>query len=355
MFKLLKWILKLVCAVLILALVVAAGLIGWLTISEYNPADREAVMAQTDAENLFDIDLGQTLTVFSWNIGYAGLDKNADFFMDGGKMVDPVSQQAVEKNMDAILEFMEQQDADAWLLQEVDVDSSRTEGMDQYEMLLDQWKGTGGLAYNYKCPFIPYPLPPLGQIESGIVTLTRLETDSEMTRVSLPCAFSWPIRLAQTKRCLLVTRLPIEGTDKELVLINLHLEAYDDGEGKIAQSNVMMEVLQEEYAKGNYVIAGGDFNQSFPGSRETYPITDTENWVPGTLEESSLPEGWRFAYDSSSPTCRSLDQPYDGTNQVYVIDGFILSPNVQLTSVQTVDLDFENSDHNPVRLQVVLN
>ena len=55
------------------------------------------------------------------------------------------------------------------------------------------------------------------------------------------------------------------GSDREPVLVNLHLEAYDDGEGKIAQTNQLRDYIEDEYAKGNYVIAGGDFNQVFPG------------------------------------------------------------------------------------------
>ena len=43
------------------------------------------------------------------------------------------------------------------------------------------------------------------------------------------------------------------------MVFNLHLEAYDNGEGKIAQSKKLADVLSQEYAKGNYVIAGGDF------------------------------------------------------------------------------------------------
>ena len=36
--------------------------------------------------------------------------------------------------------------------------------------------------------------------------------------------------------------------------------------------------MQEEYAKGNYVIAGGDFNQTFPGvDTDKFPIINTEN------------------------------------------------------------------------------
>lgn len=349
----LKMILKIGGAVLSLVLVLVIGLVVFLSVTEYKPADREAVTryAVTEAASL---QAGQSVTVYSWNIGYGGLGEESDFFMDGGKMVDPPSQETVEKNMDGILEFITAQDADAWLLQEVDVDSSRTEGMDQFAMLQENWNGSSGFAYNYKCPFVPYPLPPLGQIESGIATLTAPLTWANMERISLPCPFSWPVRAAQIKRCLMVTRMPIEGSDQELVLINLHLEAYDDGEGKIAQTKLLLEVLQEEYEKGNYVIAGGDFNQSFPGVLDAYPIADPEKWTPGILEDGTLPEGWQFAYDTASPTCRLLDQPYNENCQKYVIDGFILSPNVQLNAVETVDLDFQYSDHNPVRLEVTL-
>ena len=161
-------------------------------------------------------------------------------------------------------------------------------------------------------------------------------------------------RTANLKRCLLVSRLPVEGSDKQLVLVNLHLEAYDSGEGKIAQTNQLREFIQSEYEKGNYVIAGGDFNQVFPGSLEVYPNTHPELWAVGTLDDSLLPEGWQFVYDLSSPTCRLLNQPYDPADtvntQYYVIDGFIVSPNVTLNSVESVDLGFENSDHNPVSL-----
>jgi len=346
--------LKILGCILAVILVLLIGLIVFLSVTEFKPADREAVSRCQIAEDSPALQEGQTVTVYTWNIGYAGLGKDSDFFMDGGKMVDPPSQAAVTANMDAIKSYIGSQNADAWLLQEVDVNSARTENMDQFALLQDIWTGSSGFAYNYKCPFVPIPLPPMGRIEGGIATLTAAQTDKNMERISLPCPFAWPIRAAQIKRCLMTTRLPIEGSDKELVLVNLHLEAYDDGEGKKAQTELLLKVLQEEYDKGNYVIAGGDFNQSFPGVLDKYPISDPKKWTPGILEDGTLPEGWQFAYDVSSPTCRLLDQPYNENCQLYVIDGFILSPNVELKTVETQDLNFQNSDHNPVRLEVTL-
>lgn len=146
---------------------------------------------------------------------------------------------------------------------------------------------------------------------------------------------------------------------KQLVLVNLHLEAYDDGEGKIAQTKQLREFIEREYEKGNYVIAGGDFNQIFPGGLDAFPNEHPELWSPGILDNSMLPgEGWQFAYDLETSSCRLLNQPYNPADtkntQHYVIDGFILSPNVQLESVTCTDLGFENSDHNPVVMRVVL-
>lgn len=52
--------------------------------------------------------------------------------------------------------------------------------------------------------------------------------------------------MANLKRCLLVSRISVEGTDREFVLVNLHLEAYDDGEGKIAQTRQLAALLEAE-------------------------------------------------------------------------------------------------------------
>ena len=155
---------------------------------------------------------------------------------------------------------------------------------------------------------------------------------------------------------MLVTRLPLAASDNALVVINFHLEAYDSGEGKQAQTRQLLDLMQAEDQKGNFGIAGGDFNQIFPGVKtDTKP---TSQWVPGSLDP--FPENmdsWRYVFDDSVPTCRLLNQPYrpeDPMTQYYVIDGFIVSPNVEVVSVKTLDEGFMYSDHNPVLMNVKL-
>ena len=352
-----KKVLKAVGILILVILVAVAALLGWLTATEYRPEAVEQVSVSL-AGDVDTLKSGRELTVLSWNIGYGGLGREADFFMDGGTQSKPESKETALRYLEGIRAAIAEVNADLVMLQEVDINSSRTYSIDE-RPLLDQGMSCEAYAYNYSCPFVPVPVPPIGKVHSGLYTMTNDLRIDEAERIALPCPFSWPLRIANLKRCLLVSYLPIEGSDKQLVLVNLHLEAYDSGEGKIAQTNQLREFILGEYEKGNYVIAGGDFNQVFPGSLDVYPNTHPELWSVGELETGMLPgEGWQFAYDTASPTCRLLNQPYDPTDtvntQYYVIDGFILSPNVELSAVQTLPLDFENSDHNPVQLTVKL-
>ncbi len=67
-----------------------------------------------------------------------------------------------------------------------------------------------------------------------------------------------------------------------------------------------------------------------------------------------LPEGFKFAYDNAVPTCRVLNAPFTSLteNQLYAIDGFILSPNLELDFIAAVNGNFRYTDHNPVYMRV---
>lgn len=352
--KTVKFLLKALLAIVLIAVIAAGGLIGYLSIAEYKPDAVEPVEVQQAARKL-DVKTGRMLNVITFNTGYGALSRDEDFFMDGGQKVRPDSQEVVETNISGILSALSSKHADIYMLQEVDRDSKRSYHINEEEYYQHGLSLNAAYAQNYRCDYVPFPWPTIGKVTSGLLTLTNLNI-TEATRESLPIPFTWPVRVANLKRCLLIERIPVAGTDNELVIINLHLEAYDDGEGKLLQTQQLMEIMAAEYRNGNYVIAGGDFNQTFEGA-ETFPVLDPSTWQPGKLLNSDLPSGFSYAFDASSPTCRLLDKPFNGdraNSQLYVIDGFIISDNLKVNNIETVDLNFKNSDHNPVFLQVTL-
>ena len=347
--------LKTIGIVLLAVVILAGGLIGYLTITEFRPASVQDA-AQTAGQTSATLRAGESIRVLTFNTGYAGLDKSQDFFMDGGSGVSPTGGRAkVEENLAGILAAIQEANAQIVLLQEVDQSSARTNRIDETAYYQQNTGLNAAYAVNYQCGFVPFPLPPIGAVKSGVLTLSAYQP-AQAQRQSLPVPFKWPIRVANLKRCLLVERIPVADSGRELVLINLHLEAYDDGEGKAAQTCQLLDFIHQEYEKGNYVIAGGDFNQTFEGVQR-FGGSWEGKWTPGVFTEDELPQGVRLVYDPSLPTCRSLDQAYTGDrdNHVfYLIDGFLVTDNVQVEEVHTVDLDCAYSDHNPMLMQVTL-
>lgn len=343
-----------------IVLLLIAAVLAMLLASEYKPAPEEEVAISGTTEKT--LKPGQSFTITSWNIGYGGLDASADFFMDGGKTVNQESEAHVQNTVHHLAEQAAELNSDIFLLQEVDIHSRRSFYINQAEQIqqaIEQDHAVqSAFAYNFNVKFIPYPLPPIGHVESGVLTLNSFPADGA-TRIGFDSSFKWPVSAFQLKRCLLVERMPLENTDKELVLINLHLEAYDNGQGKAKQAAKLAQIMKDEYEKGNYVIAGGDFNSVLPGvNPEAYPLKETEHFIPAVIDKTLMPEGWQYVADDRVPTSRLLNHPYDAenldNNQFYVIDGFILSPNVTLHHAETVDLQFAWSDHNPVNIEVEL-
>ena len=342
-----------ICGIAIGGIILAAAL-GFcaLTLFEYKPADTESV---TPPDGTRTVKLGEELTVLSYNIGYAALSETEDFFMDGGEKTMPDNKELVENNLKGILSELTKAKADIYMLQEVDTDSKRSFRINEVEYLAEGLGLPYDFAYNFYSVYTPYPLPDtIGTVHSGLCVYTDLKV-AEAERIQLPIPFDWPVRCFNLKRCLLINRMPIEGSDKEFVFIDLHLEAYDDGEGKIEQTKMLYELLKAEYSKGNYVVCGGDFNQIFPGS-QTYMLLDPDYWTPGQLE-NDLPEGYKFVFSGDRPTCRLLNVPYKGNDepQYYIIDGFIVSSNISVDEFNVVETNFVYSDHQPVLMKITLN
>ena len=84
-------ILLIVLAVLLAAVVL---LFAWLTITEYRP-DPVTELDVVSSEEGPLIPSDRELSIMSWNIGYAGLGEDSDFFMDGGTGVQSADKEQV--------------------------------------------------------------------------------------------------------------------------------------------------------------------------------------------------------------------------------------------------------------------
>ena len=112
-------------------------------------------------------------------------------------------------------------------------------------------------------------------------------------------------------------------------------------------------LIEKSYENGDYVILGGDWNQTFPGIDTTrFPLFDSGAfYLPYQIDKDWAPTGWQWGIDERVPTYRLLNAPYEeGITQVGIIDGFLVSPNIDIISVKTLDLGFKASDHQPVTM-----
>ena len=72
------------------------------------------------------------------------------------------------------------------------------------------------------------------------------------------------------------------------------------------------------------------------------------------LPEEFLDTDYKWAVDPTTWTVRDNDHPYDDTSFMTIIDGFLVSPNIEIVNVKGHDLAFKHSDHNPVTVELRL-
>jgi endonuclease/exonuclease/phosphatase family metal-dependent hydrolase len=304
-----------------------------------------------------------SLTLVNWNIGFGGLGERANFFYDaggfffaGGKMVRSPKEDVdyYLKGIDSFL--LAHKEADFILLQEIDSAARRSYYIDQlqrFSALLPEHNYAMGV--NFSVGFVPLPIAQpwnsIGNVYSGIATYSKYDY-SEVVRYQYPGEFSWPMRIFNLDRCMLVHRIPTtNASGKELIIINTHNSAYDaDGSLRRVEMGFLRDFVQAEYAKGNYVIAGGDWNQcppNFAFNKFRPAVRDSSDY-PGSVSTDFLPADWTWAQDTTQPTNRKLYDVFNADTTFYtLIDYYLLSPNVALEKIHTPNLQFRYSDHQP--------
>ncbi len=353
-----KWVKALLCVVLAVVLLVG-GYVAYVFIDYHRLGDMELTSMQSpDADKA--VQTGQPYTVISYNIGFGAYEPDYGFFMDGGTESRAWSKERVTANVQSIASFLKERQADFYLLQEVDIGSTRTYQLDErealYAVLFDK---CSVFAQNYDSPYLLYPLTsPHGASRSGLLTFSRAAITAA-ERVELPVEGGF-MKLLDLDRCYSVTCVPVEG-GKELVLYNLHLSAYtSDGTIATEQLALLLADMQAEYESGNWCVAGGDFNKDLLGDSSAYfgAAEQEYSWA------QPIPEGTFDGFDAELiapldeddpvPSCRNADGAYHEGQYVLTVDGFMVTPNVEVQGSQVLDTQFAFSDHNPVQMSFSL-
>lgn len=351
-----KVLFKIILYLILIAVIVFGFFLGWTTWVEYAP--KPIVILNKNIQHPKPLEK-DTLDLMSWNIGYAGLGSEMDFFYDNGKHIRS-TQKMVRQHADNIKQFLTQNDSlDFLLIQEIDISAKRSWKINEVKEVSDLLNNSYQVTFakNFDVSFIPVPwLHPLGHVKSGILSASK-HPFSEAKRYAYPLIALWPQRLFLLHRCFILQRFPLK-SGNDLVVINTHNTAYIyDSTLRMKELNLLRDKMIEEYAKGNYVIAGGDWNQNPPAFKPANNFNGQRfTRTRLQLANNVFPRGWTIAYDNKAPTNRQNYKPFvKGENGTTVIDFFVLSPNIELLTVKNIDLNFRDSDHNPVFARVKLN
>lgn len=353
-----KHILNLLRLGTIIVIGIIIYLLGILIINTLNDYKPEGGVYRLGGFQKYDqITQQDTLSVITWNIGYAGLGKDADFFYDGGRMTRP-GKTEYTAYWDGIQEHIQAfTSVDFLLFQEVDTASSRSYGNNQQKKIAAGLESYSGLfTKNYDVSFVPMPVfDPMGRVVSGISFFTRKKL-SGSSWGPFEGNRSWPLGLFMPDRCYSINIFDISPL-KKLYIINTHNSAFDDGSLRSKQLELLYKLMDSAYQEGHYVVAGGDWNLN-PAtySNEVFISGDSSFQLSGQQEVSGPDSNWQVVFDPGFPSNRDVSTSYTpGQTPTTILDFFVCSPNIQVLDIKTMYMGFEYADHHPVYLQFSLN
>lgn len=354
-----KKTLKIILIALLVLALLAAAYIAYVFIAYYRIGDQ--TLAPEGSASSKSPDKGKEYRIVSYNVGFGAYESDYGFFMDGGTQSWAWSKERLDANLKKIADLLSEQAADLVLAQEVDIGSTRSYRIDERPYFSDALTGKAFVfAQNYDSPFLFYPITqPHGASRSGLMTFSAFPISSA-ERIELPVETGLT-KLLDLDRCYAKSRVPLVG-GSELVIYNFHLSAYtSDGTIAVEQLRLLIADMDGERAKGNYAIAGGDFNKDILGdSSQYFGASDIEyTWaqpIPeGTFDGTRVSLVAPLDKENPVPSCRNADSAYHAGQYVLTIDGFLVTDNVTVKEAAVIDTGFAYSDHNPVTMTFELN
>ncbi|MFE4106740.1 endonuclease/exonuclease/phosphatase family protein [Almyronema epifaneia] len=317
-------------AVALPALAVAAFFL-WASAGSY-PKDRYGEVVQFSSAVPPDKD---TLSVVSYNIGYlSGLTNNVAVRRDRALF---------DTNQNTAVDALAPIDADFVALQEVDLEAKRSYNVNQVEAIAQALQFRyGAIAVNWDKNYVPFPTwPPsahFGRILSGQAVLSRYPvTDQE--RFVLDKVASNPAYYNALYLDRLAQVAFINVNQQRLVIINVHLEAFDTAT-RLQQTDYVLN-LAEQYASTSPVLLLGDFNSALNRPEEG------EKSIQRILQSDRFRSAFELA-DPANPAIATFpsDQPQ------FKLDYIFYNPDkIEVLDARVVKEAAQASDHLPIAVQ----
>ena len=374
-----KKVIKITGIILLALVIVLAAYIIYLYASYHRIPDNQELQVEEISQNT---EAGNELTTeknysaLTYNIGFGAYTPDFSFFMDGGKSSWAKSKDSVKETIKGAGELVASKDPDFALVQEIDLDATRSYHVNEYSILKENIPAYNCVfAQNYDSAFLFYPFTqPHGKSKAGLALFSKYPITGSLRR-------SFPISTSFTKffdldRCYSISRVPVDN-GKELVIFELHMSAYGNSEAiREGQIRMLSEDMQKEYEAGNYVICGGDFNHDLKAADTQSKASDASNNTQTDSGDSAEPESWAYPFPRSElpehfsfcldqlsedeknnlwNSARNADMEYvPGETYTVTLDGFIISDNVECTKYENVNTGYSYSDHDPVYMEFQL-
>lgn len=374
-----KKVIKITGIILLALVIVLAAYIIYLYASYHRIPDNQELQVEEISQNT---EAGNELTTeknysaLTYNIGFGAYTPDFSFFMDGGKSSWAKSKDSVKETIKGAGELVASKDPDFALIQEIDLDATRSYHVNEYSVLKETIPAYNCVfAQNYDSAFLFYPFTqPHGKSKAGLALFSKYPITGSLRR-------SFPISTSFTKffdldRCYSISRVPVDN-GKELVIFELHMSAYGNSDAiREGQIRMLSEDMQKEYEAGNYVICGGDFNHDLKAVDTQSKASDADNNTQTDSEDSAEPESWAYPFPRSElpehfsfcldqlsedeknnlwNSARNADMEYvPGETYTVTLDGFIISDNVECTKYENVNTGYSYSDHDPVYMEFQL-
>ncbi len=345
--------LKTVGIILLVCLLIVIVYVAYVFIDYYRIDDNQTLDVGNQQSAV--MERNKAYTVMTYNVGFGAYSADYSFFMDGGKYSRALSEQAVYDNIGGAVKTLLQYNPDFMMIEEVGYDSDNSYHVDERQLFYD---GFAAYSYTYALnnhsSYLFYPFNcPFGKNNAGILFLSSTGiADSVIRQLPIESGFT---KLVDLDRCYSVNHVKTDD-GQDVYFYATHLSAYSS-DGSIAdqQVRVLMADMQEKYDAGAYVICGGDFNKDLLGDSSAYFGVSNEGYTwAQPFPASEVSSDFSIIASSNVPSCRNADRPYDETDFVITIDGFIVSNNVTVNESYVVDTGFAYSDHNPVYMSFTL-